>query len=224
MADSYIELCLQALPPEKRAAARQAFADVVDGAPDDSLLSRLLIVFEATAAYGRTIPAEITAAVERVLPLVDARLATLAKANEEDEARRVTQLRDLIASQLPRIAEALSTDKPTEAIEALRLSVERTERSVKRLRHIRLTVVVAFMILATLGGAGGVILYFREDYVWGQKSLRHLQTLGSHGVYISADTGQSGALVVRIDGPKSMRSEWVRDIQKQVTGAELTYP
>jgi hypothetical protein len=224
MADSYIELCLQALPPEKQAAARQAFADVVEGAPDDSLLSRLLIVFEATAAYGRTIPAEIAAAVEKVLPLVDARLAVLAKVNDEDDTRRLAQLREMLASQLPTMAEAFSTDKHLEAVEALRISVERTERSVRRLRHIRLTVVVALMILAMLGGAGGVVLYFREDYVWGQTSLRHLQKLGSHGVYISADTQQSGSLVVKIDGPKTLRSEWVLDIQKQVAGAELTYP
>ena len=35
---SYVELCLRALPLEKQAAARQAFHDLVDGAPDDTML------------------------------------------------------------------------------------------------------------------------------------------------------------------------------------------
>lgn len=224
MADSYIELCLQAMPPEKRAVARQAFAEVIEGAPDDSLLSRLLIVFEATAAYGRTIPAEITAAVEKVLPLVDARLSTLAKATDEDEARRLAQLKDLLAAQLPAMAETFSADKHAEAIDGLRLSVERTERSVRRLRHIRLTVVTALLIVAMLSGAAGVILYFREEYIWGQRSLTHLQRLGSHGVYIGVETGENGALVVRIEGPKTRSAEWLRDAEKQTMGAEFIYP
>lgn len=224
MADSYIELCLQALPPEKRAAARQAFAELVEGAPDDSLLSRLLIVFEATAAYGRTLPAEITAAVEKVLPSLDARLATLAQATGEDETRRLTQLRDLLASQLPAMTEALRAAQDTDAVEGLRMAVERTERSVRRLRHLRLTAVVMLMVLAMLSGAGGVVLYFREDYVWGRRSLRHLQRLGSHGVHIGAGTDANGALVVRVEGPVSLKADWTRDIQKKVTGAELVYP
>ncbi|HEY9248400.1 MAG TPA: hypothetical protein VIO38_04680 [Rariglobus sp.] len=224
MADSYIELCLQALPPEKRAAARQAFTDVVEGAPDESVLSRLLIVFEATAAYGRTIPSEITAAVEKVLPLVDARLSTLAQTTSEDEARRLAQLRDLLASQLPAMAEALLADQHVAAIEGLRRTVERTERTVRRLRHLRLIVVIMLMVLAMFAGAGGVVLYFREDYVWGQRSLRHLQHLGSHGVHIGAGTDASGALVVRIEGPPSIRADWLRDFQKTTTGAELVYP
>lgn len=224
MADSYIELCLQSLPPEKQAAARQAFAELVEGAPGDSLLSRLMIVFEATAAYGRTIPGEITAAVEKVLPALDARLAALAQAASEGDARRLIELRDFLASQLPAMAEALRAGQHAEAVEGLRMAVERTERSVRRMRHLRLAVVVAFMVLAMLAGAGGVVLYFREDYEWGQRSLRHLQRLSGHGVHIGAETDANGALVVRIEGPPSMRADWLRDLQKKTTGAELIYP
>lgn len=95
---------------------------------------------------------------------------------------------------------------------------------MRRLRHLRLTVVIMLMVLAMFAGAGGVVLYFREDYVWGQRSLRYLQHLGSHGVHIGAETEASGALIVRIEGPASMQADWLRDFQKKTTGAELVYP
>src|ERR1700678_253544 len=57
--DSYLEQCIAALPPEKREAARGAFAEISETG-DDTYLSKLLAVLEANGAYAKMIPKRMT--------------------------------------------------------------------------------------------------------------------------------------------------------------------
>lgn len=224
-ASSYVELCLQALPVEKQAAARLAFRDLIEGAPDDSMLSRLLVVLEATAAYGKTIPADITTAAERVLPAIDARLEKLAQMSGDEDERRLKQLRDLLEKHLPAMLPALPVERNAKAIESLRVSVERLERSVRRLRHVRIGAVAALMLIAAAAGAGGMFACFRDDYILGQRYRHYYERLSDHGVTTRIATADGGGLILRIEGKGVLKgTDWRRDEQGNVIGVELIYP
>jgi hypothetical protein len=222
---SYIELCLQALPAEKQAAARLAFRDLIEGAPDDSMLSRLLIVLEATATYGKTIPAEITAAAEKVLPAIDARLAKLAQVSGDEDERRLKQVRDLLEKLLTAMMSAPPVGRNANAIEALRVAVERLERGVRRLRHVRIGAVAALMLLAAAGGVGGMVAYFRDDYNLGPRYRLYYERLCEHGVSAKIGATDGGGLVLRIEGKGILKgTDWRRDEQGNVIGVEIVYP
>ena len=222
---TYLELCVNALPPEKQAAARQAFHDLLEGAPDDSMLSRLLIVLEATAAYGRTIPTEMAAMIGQGLARLDERLKQLSRTASEDDERRLAQLRTLLEEQLPNMARALSVEKHTEAIESLRVVVERLVVCVHRMRHARLAVVAALMVLAAGVGVAATVAYFRADYDLGQRSRRHLERMLEHGVSTRLVNGPNGVLILSVDGPAVLHgTDWKRDPQGRVIGVEIFYP
>jgi hypothetical protein len=222
---SYIELCLQALPAEKQAAARLAFKDLIEGAPDDSMLSRLLIVLEATAAYGKTIPAEITAATERVLPAIEARLAKLAQAAGDEDERRLNQLRGLLEKQLPAMMPVLPVERNAKAVESLHAAIERLGRDVRRLRHVRVSAVAALMLLAVATGSGGTLVYFHGDYDLGQHYRQYYERLAGHGISTQIGTADGGGLILRIEGKGILKgTDWRRDEQGNVIGVELIYP
>lgn len=222
---SYIELCIRALPHEKQAAARAAFKDILEGAPDDSMLSRLLIVLEATAAYGKTIPHEISALLTQARTEMDTRLAKIVRASGADDERRLKQLHDLLEKQLPAMAEKLSLEKHTEAIDGTRMAVERLERSVGRLRHVRLGSALAITVFACALGAGGTLAYFKKDYEDGQKAVRLRDWLERRGVTTCVPASDSETFVLRIEGPTVRTGTvWLRDSQGRTTGVQLVYP
>lgn len=221
---SYVELCLRALPSEKQAAARQAFHDLVEGAPDDTMLSRLLIVLEATAAYGRTIPAEITASVQTGVAALDARLAKLTAANNSHECHGA-ELRLALDDHLSAMATSLPFDQHRESINAVGLAVERLERSVRRLRHARVAAVAILMLGAAVAGAGAVVGYFRKDYREARQVCEKIDYLAQRGVELRLIDGGNNAIALRIDGPATAPgTDWTRDQKGRITGATIVLP
>jgi hypothetical protein len=173
------------------------------------MLSRLLIVLEATATYGRTIPVEITTAVEKVLPALDARLAKIAQADSDEDERRLKQLRELLEKQLPAMMPKVPVERTAHAIEALRVSVERLERSVRRLRHVRLGAVVALMLLAAVAGAGGIVAYFREGYNLGQHDRKYYEYLDDHDISTKIEVVHGGGIISRVEGTDVLKgTDW----------------
>lgn len=222
---SYIELCIRALPKEKQAAARAAFKDMLEGAPDDSMLSRLLIVLEATAAYGKTIPHEMSAVLTQGLTELDTRLAKIVRASGADGERHLKQLLELLEKQLPAMAEKLSLEKHSEAIEGTRMAVERLERSVGRLRRVRLGSALAITVFACAFGVGGTLAYFKKDYEDGQKAVRFRDWMERRGVSTRVPASESETFVLRIEGPAVRTgTAWLRDSQGRTTGVQLVYP
>lgn len=224
-APSYVELCIQALPPEKQAAARTAFKDLLEGAPDDSMLSRLLIVLEATAAYGKTIPSEIATTIEKILPALDARLAKIAQVAGNEDVSGLKQVRELLEKKLATIIPAVPMERNARAVESLRLSVERLERGVRRLRHLRLGAVALLMLLSAGAGAGGVIAYFRKDYNLGQRNREYFEYLDDHGISTKIESADSGGLVFQVEGRQVLKgTDWLNDEHGHAIGVKFIYP
>lgn len=219
---SYLELCLRALPAEKQATARQAFHDLLEGAPDDSMLSRLLIVLEATAAYGRTIPAEITAAVQSGIAALDGRLAKLGNAAGASSGD-VALLKSALTDHLSLLSEPLGQQR--QLIESVRFAVEQVDRDVQRLRHARITAVLLLMGLAAIAGAFSVVAYFKPRYDAARGVSEAIEYLAQRGVEIGLADGGNNAVVVTISGPVTTKgTDWKADKKGRITGAQIVYP
>lgn len=211
---SYVELCLRALPPEKQSAARQAFHDLVDGAPDDTMLSRLLIVLEATAAYGRTIPAEIAAAMRQGLASLDSRLAKLNGVNG-------VQAYDM-DTQLGRLFEPLTEQR--QLLESVRFAVEQVDRDVQRLRYARLTAVILLMAASAIAGGIGVVSYFKPRYQAAKTVYTAVEDLAARGIHISLSEDEQEAVVFTVQGPGTRAgTDWTHDDKGRVTGAQIVF-
>ena len=151
MSDSYLEKCIQALPPEKQPAARAAIKAISETG-DDSILSKVLVAFEATTAYAETIPHAIVASGEKLLQELDARAARAAAQQAESEAQREARLRQLIAEQVPQLGKTLALDKVVARIDMQTAEISRLTRSADRLRQAR---VGGLVLLMTPRGSGG---------------------------------------------------------------------
>lgn len=220
-----MEQCIQALPVAKQAAAREAFRDLLEGHEDDGTLTRLLIVFEATSAYGRTIPQEMAAVMDKNLQALDQRIGQLSGIVTEAEERRLAQLKAVLQAQLPAMAKALSSDKLASVVETLRVSVDRLERSSRRQRHLRLVVVAAFMLVAAVAAAGGTIAWFRNDYEAGQAARQRFAMLRDYGITLRLTDGGNNALRVTVNGTVSLRDRaWLVNAAQQSVGVEFVVP
>jgi len=222
---SYIERCIESLPANKQAAARQAFADLLEGREDDGMLTRLLLVFEATSAYASKIPSDLSLVGDRQLRQLDERLAQVASMATAADETRLAQLRGLLQAQLPAMAKELSTDNLSGKIEGLRVSIDRLERTSRRQRRVRLAVVLSFMALACAAGGGSVIGWFNADYAAGQVAQHKLAVLRSYGVDLQLADAGSQMLKVSLNshGPVYDRG-WFVDDAKRCYGAELIVP
>lgn len=219
---SYIELCLQALPPEKQAAARAAIHDLLEGSPDDSMLSRLLIVLEATAAYGRTIPAEITAAVQAGVSALDARLAKLGTVSGPGGVE-VAEFQRELREQLGHVFGPLGEQRLM--IESVRHAVEAVNRDVQRLRHARVTAVLLLMIASAITGVAGFAAYFKPHYVAARSVQTSMDYLARRGIQIELGDAGNNAVAFTVTGPATAAkgTDWTRDPKGRVTGAQIVF-
>ena len=218
---SYIELCLRALPLDKQTAAREAFHDLLEGSPDDSMLSRLLIVLEATAAYGRTIPAEIATAVQRGVAALDARLAKLGTVNGSS-GNDVALFRHELKEQFSCVTEPLREQR--QLIESVRFVVEQGNRDVRRLRHARVTAVLLLMGLAAIGGAAGLAAYFKPRYEAARSVNESMEYLARHGIQIELADAGNNAVAFTVTGPVTAKgTDWTRDTKGRITGAQIIF-
>lgn len=216
---SYMELCLRALPAEKQTAARAAFHDLLEGSPDDSMLSRLLIVLEATAAYGRTIPAEITSAVQHGVSALDNRLAKLGTASGASGREGVELQRELLGHVLEPLGEQRLM------IESVRHAVEAVNRDVQRLRHARVTAVLLLMIASAITGAAGLAAYFKPRYVAARSVQTSMDYLARRGIQIELGDAGNNAVAFTVTGPATAAkgTDWTRDPKGRVTGAQIVF-
>jgi hypothetical protein len=222
---SYIERCIESLPANKQAAARQAFADLLEGREDDGVLTRLLLVFEATSAYASTIPSDLSLVGDRQLRQLDERFAQMANMATAADETRLAQLRGLLQAQLPAMAKELSADKLAGKVEALRVSIDHLERTSRRQRRVRLAVILAFMAVAFAAGSGAVLGWYYTDYVAGQAAQRKFAVLRSYGVDLQLTDAGGQMLKVSLNshGPVYDRG-WFVDDSKRCYGAELIVP
>src|SRR5476651_1686337 len=108
--DTYLEQCIAALPPEKREAARRAFAEISETG-DDSYLSKLLAVLEANSAFARTIPKDLADAGGKLVREMAAVVDQLTQQQSQDEDRREASFKKLLVEQLAELVKTLALDK-----------------------------------------------------------------------------------------------------------------
>jgi hypothetical protein len=223
MSESYLEKCIRSLPPEKQAAAREAFKAISETG-DDSFLSKLLVTLEATSAYAATIPQDLVSSGEKLLRELDARAIQLAKQNAEDDAQREKRICEIITSQVPQLGKALALDQVAAGLEAQTAELGRIGRTLTRLRHLRVSGLLLLMGLAGFLGAGAVVGLYWSSYHAAERAQNFVSRLNAAGVYLSVKDTESGPHVIVEGAPVLRGTVWRKNSENFTTGADFYFP
>ena len=220
---SYLEKCIQALPPAEQPAARAAFKAISETG-DDNMLSKLLVTLRATGAYAATIPTEMTRAGEALLRELDDRNAHTARMQAETEKQREERLRQLIAAQVPQLGKALALDKVVVGLRAQTAELGRIQRQLVRLRHARVGGLLLVFLIGAAVGAGGVAGCFWNRYHAAQQAGRFVRNLNAAGIYAKISPAESGVCLT-IESARAQRgTAWRKDAQGYIVGADFFLP
>ncbi|MBS0657737.1 MAG: hypothetical protein JSR82_05750 [Verrucomicrobia bacterium] len=216
MDTNYVEECIAALPSPKREAAREAFREILGEGGDGHLLSRLLIVFEATAAYGRQLPTELGLVMERGLAALDSRLQETARSKTMADGA-------LLPPDCVEDGERITPEQLTSLFRAQGVEIGRVAAAVERFRHARVTSFLGFMLASFLAGCGIVAGAFYQDFENAKSYRRYWRALESRGVG-TAIAVEGKAFVLRVEGPTTTGAVWKRNAGGAVVGVELQFP
>jgi hypothetical protein len=223
MSESYLEKCINSLPPEKQPAAREAFKAIAENG-DDNLISKLLVILEATSAYAVTVPQTLSASGERFLGDWDARLAKATQVHAEQESAREERLGQLLAKQVPALGKALALDKVAVGLQGQAAELGRIERSLARLRHARVGGLLLLMLLGVLLGAGAVVGLGWRSYQGARQAEKFVVRLNDAGIVAKIRRTETGELLT-IEGPEVLRGTvWRKDDKGYIIGADIVYP
>ncbi|MBI2512507.1 MAG: hypothetical protein HYV96_11040 [Opitutae bacterium] len=223
MSDSYLEKCIQALPPEKRPAAREALHSISENG-NDSIFAKVLVAFEATSAYADTIPQAIVVSGEKLLREFDTRLERLAAQTSAKSDQRDEMLREFLRQQIPALGKALALDKVEAGLIAQTAELGRFERSLARLRQARVGGLALLMALGFLLGCGAVTGIFWSSYREAQQAQEFVDQLNATGIGASIKRTDQGELL-SITGPHVLRgTAWRKDAQGYIVGADFLFP
>lgn len=223
MSDSYLEKCIQALPPEKQTAARAALRSITENG-DDSILSKVLVAFEATSAYAATIPQTMVSNGEKLLREFDSRRAQASREQTEIEAKREERLRELLHQQVPALGKVLAFDKIEAGLAAQTAELARMERSVVRLRQARVGGMLLLMLLGFLMGGGAITGIFWSSYRDAQQARHFFGRLTAVGIRAVIKRTEQGELLT-VTGPEALRgTAWRKDERGYIVGADFLFP
>ena len=216
---SFIEKCIQALPPEKQASARQAFVELGDG--DGSAISKLLVVLEANAAFASTIPSDMSRIAEKFVQDLTEIQAQASKDRAETETRLATKLSDIIQRQVPALGKSLAVDRLAAATNQQKHSLNRLERSINRLRHLRVGGVLALMLLSIVmtDGIIAAVMWNRIQIARGNE--RFFNRLNRSGIELRLIHQGDGSTLLRIEGPVYRGTAWRLDEHDKIKGVDL---
>lgn len=220
---SYLEKCIQALPPAEQPAARAAFKSISETG-DDNLISKLLVTLRATGAYAATIPTEMTRAGETLLHELDERNDRTARAQAETEKQREERLRQLIAAQVPQLGKTLALDKVVVGLTAQTAELGRIHRQLVRLRHARVGGLLFVLLLGAALGAIGVIGGFWNQYHLRQQAGRFVDRLNSAGIHTKVQSTDDGVRFIVEGAPVLRGTNWLKNKQGYITGADFLFP
>ena len=223
MDESYLEKCIQALPPAEQPAARAAFKSIAETG-DDNLISKLLVTLRATGAYAATIPTEMTRAGETLLHELDERNDRTARAQAETEKQREERLRQLIAAQVPQLGKALALDRVVAGLRAQTAELGRIQRQLVRLRQARVGGLLLVLLIGAAVGAGGVIGSFWSRYHAAQQSGRFVRNLNAAGIHARISPAESGVCLSIESARAQQGTAWRKDAQGYIVGADFFFP
>ncbi|MFT3784077.1 MAG: hypothetical protein QM790_18885 [Nibricoccus sp.] len=224
MNDSYTEQLIQKLPATEQAAARAAFKAISETG-DDSSIAKLLVVLRANNEYAASIPKEMVTAGEKLLRDFDARLAQQTKQQAEAEAEREKHLHEVISSQVPQLGKQLALDRVASGVEAQTAELNRINRSLSRLRHLRVSGLLLLMGLSVAVGAGSVVGLYWKSYHEAERALNFVSRFSDAGVGLSIKGLEGGGVHITLEGPPVLRgTTWRNDADKHTIGADFYFP
>jgi len=219
--ESYLEQCIAALPPEKREAARRAFADISETG-DDSYLSKLLAVFEANNAYAKRIPKELTEAGGKLVREMTELVSKSVRDQDQAEARRDAFLRICIAEQIVALSQSLGIEKIAAEIKRQGAVLDRLERPLAEEKEESGAVTSFLMALAFVAGAaltGWTLWIACQD---ARQAKTFVDRAADAGIRMQIEKTETGNRFV-IAGPVLKGGAWRKGDDGMLNGVEIDF-
>ena len=224
--ESYLELCIAALPPEKREAARVAFREIAETG-EDSYLSKLLAVLEANNAYAKKIPREMAAVNEKFLADLAGAGDRLARQRAEADNLREVSLRQLIAGEVRVLNKTLPLEQAISAMQEQNRKLAQLENSIRQKRPVPLGSVIVFFIVGLVGGfIIGVALLavgIEAELQEARRAKSFLDQVSAAGIELKLQPTDRGEMLT-VAGPNVPGVSWHKTAAGDVTGVDLVYP
>jgi hypothetical protein len=219
--ESYLEQCIAALPPEKREAARRAFADIAETG-DDSYLSKLLAVFEANNAYARKIPKELTEAGGRLVREMTELTSKSVRDQDQIENCRDAFLRKFFAEQISALGQSLGIEQIAAEIERQGAVLNRLERPLAEEKEENGAVIAFLMALAFM--VGGALTGWT---LWGacqdaRQAKSFVDRVADAGIRMQVEKTETGNRLV-IAGPALKGGAWQKGDNGMINGVEIDF-
>lgn len=222
--ESYIEQCINALPPERRETARRAFQEISEDGTG-TFLGKFLVLLDASGAYAKSIPSELKSVADSLIREIEAVRSRDAAQRVNDAEQRENQLRQLFAEQMPVLAKGLAVTRLAEGLEAQNAVLCRLEHAVSAMRHLRVGGLLLLMGLAAMIGAAATGGLFYRSYQEGQQSKAWFEYFSRHGIGINAHETQN-TVVFTIDGREALLqgTDYRKNDHGKAIGIDLVYP
>ena len=215
--ESYLEQCIAALPPEKREAARRAFAEISETG-DDSYLSKLLAVLEANGAYAKRIPKEMAEAGGNLVRDMAGIIDKLALLQSQDAGRYEARLTEVLAQQFSGLGEALDLGEVAAGLEKQRLILERLDKLASKADEGSSAGTLFIFLMGCLIGAGLAVWLSWGEY----QDAGQTQSLADAGIRMQVEKTEGGNRLT-IVGPQMKAGFWQKDATGTVTGAQIDF-
>jgi len=216
--DSYLELCIAALPPEKREAARHAFEEISETG-DDTYLSKLLAVLEANGAYAKNIPKGMTDAGVKVVREMEDIASRLVGA----EVRREASFKSTITAETARLVESLPMRQIASGIERQNELLEHLKRAAAKLDEgVSGGLAVFLVALAFACGVALPVWFFWGSYQGAQQAKGFCDQFTNAGLSMQiekTDTGNKFTLT----GPAMRNGTWRKNDNGRLYGADMEF-
>jgi len=220
---SYLDQCIDALPVNKQEAARRAWKSFGDG--DDSTFSKMLVLLEATNAMAERVPRQLSEISRKLQADLDGKCHALQAAAKQSTSEHADACREIITSQLPILAKSLGMEAHRDELRRQGAILERLERGVERMRHLRVHGLIALLAFGCLATATTIVGSFWTDYHHGKADSHFLKAINMAGVncVIERRTAESSTLRIVLDRvPASSR--WIKDENGSTVGLRLVIP
>jgi hypothetical protein len=219
--ESYLEQCIAALPPEKREAARRAFADISETG-DDSYLSKLLAVFEANNAYAKRISKELTEAGGKIVREMTELASKSVRDQDQVEARRDAFLRKSFAEQISALGQSLGIEQIGAEIERQGAVLNRLGQPLAEEKAESGAVTAFLMALAFMAGVALTGWTLRDACQDARQAKSFVDRVADAGIRMQVEKTDTGNRFV-ITGPVLKGGAWQKGDNGMLNGAEIDF-
>jgi hypothetical protein len=115
-----------------------------------------------------------------------------------------------------------SSDRFSAAVESVRVSIDKLERGVSYLRHLRVGGVLVLMLISAILGAGGVMGVFYRDYQRCAREAKFMDQVYNSGISLDSRAAEDGFHLM-VNGPVKQATRF-KDDNGNANGVELVFP